>query len=88
MAWHCIIIDDGARRAAGAGAFVSALRRAYRDAGAPDGATAFINRGAASRFTFLLSPEASRLADNLLRRYEALACAQAPTLTRYVPLRL
>ena len=51
-------------------------------------AAAFINRGSASRFTFLLSPEAATVAGDLLRRYDALACERAPKLTRYAPLRL
>ncbi len=88
MSWHCIIIADNERRDARAAAFIHALRRAYRQAGAPAQATAFINRGSASRFTFLLSPETSTLADALLQRYDALACARAPALTRYAPLPL
>ena len=88
MSWYCVIIVDGEPRETRAVAFVSALRRAYRDAGEPDGAAAFINRGSASRFTFLLSPEAATLADALLRRHGALACQAAPNLTRYAPLPL
>jgi hypothetical protein len=88
MSWYCVIIIDSERREACAVAFVSALRRAWRSAGEPQGAAAFINRGSASRFTFLLSPEAATLAGDLLRRYDALACERAPKLTRYAPLRL
>ena len=88
MHWYCIIIVNGERRDACAVAFVSALRRAWRDAGRPAGAAAFINRGSASRFTFLLSPEAATAAVDLLRSYDALACEQAPNLHRYAPLRL
>jgi hypothetical protein len=51
-------------------------------------AAAFINRGSASRFTFLLSPEAASLDTRLLQRFDALACEQAPRLERYAPLRL
>ena len=88
MSWYCVIIVDGEPRDACAVAFVSALRRAWRDAGQPAGAAAFINRGSASRFTFLLSPAAATLAAGLLKRYDALACEQAPKLDRYAPLRL
>ena len=88
MAWYCIIIDDGEPREARAVEFVTSLRHAWRSAGRPAGATAFINRGAASRFTFLLSPAAATLATDLLRRHEGLACAQAPDLKRYAPLPL
>ena len=88
MSWYCVIIVDGAPRDARAVAFVSALRGAYRDAGEPEGAAAFINRGSASRFTFLLSPAAATLDSELLQRYDALACQQAPDLRRYAPLRL
>ena len=88
MTWYCVIIVDGESREACAVAFVSALRLAWRHAGAPEGAAAFINRGSASRFTFLLSPEAATLDAGLLRRYDALACQQAPNLSRYAPLRL
>ncbi len=88
MNWYCIIIVDGERRDACAVAFVSALRRAWRSAGQPRAATAFINQGSASRFTFLLSPEAATLDAGLLHRYDALACEQAPNLARYAPLRL
>ena len=88
MSWYCVIIVNGELRDIGAVAFVSALRSAYRDAGEPDGAAAFINRGSASRFTFLLSPAAATLDAGLLQRYDALACAQAPRLDRYAPLRL
>ena len=88
MTWYCVIIVDGEPREACAVAFVSALREAFRDAGQPAGASAFINRGSASRFTFLLSPEAAMLDATLLRRYDALACQQAPNLSRYAPLRL
>ena len=88
MSWYCVIIVDGEPRETRAVAFVSALRRAYRDAGEPDDAAAFINRGSASRSTFLLSPAAATLADDLLRRHGALACPQAPRLTRYAPLPL
>ena len=86
--WYCVIIVDGEPRETRAVAFVSALRLAWRSAGQPDGAAAFINRGSASRFTFLLSPEAATLAGELLRRYDGLACARAPNLSRYAPLRL
>ncbi len=88
MSWYCVIIIDGERRDACAVAFVSALRRAWRSAGEPQGVAAFINRGSASRFTFLLSPETARLAGDLLRRYDAQACARTPSLARYAPLRL
>ena len=88
MNWYCVIIVDGKPRRAGAVAFLSALRSAYQDAGQPDGAAAFVNRGSASRCTFLLSPEAATLAPALLRRHEATACQQAPNLRRYAPLPL
>ena len=88
MTWYCIIIDDGEPRAARAVAFVTSLRLAWRTAGKPAGAAAFINRGSASRFTVLLSPGAAKLADDLLRRYGASACQQAPNLSRYAPLPL
>ena len=88
MSWYCVIIVNGELRDIGAVAFVSALRLAYRDAGEPEGAAAFINRGSASRFTFLLSPAAATLDAGLLRRYDALVCQQAPNLSRYAPLRL
>ena len=88
MSWYCVIIVDGELRDTGAVAFVSALRSAFRDAGEPDGAAAFINRGSASRFTFVLSPEAATLDAGLLRRYDALACQQTPSLSRYAALRL
>ena len=88
MAWYCVIIDDGEPREARAVEFVRLLRHAWRSAGEPADATAFINRGSASRFTFLLSPAAATLATDLLRRHEASACTQAPNLNRYAPLRL
>jgi len=88
MSWYCVIIVDGELRDSGAVAFVSALRSAYRAAGGPEGAAAFVNRGSASRFTFLLSPAAAAVAADLLRRHDALACRQAPSLRRYAPLRL
>ena len=88
MSWYCVIIIDGERRDACAVAFVSALRLAWRSAGQPAGAAAFINRGSASRFTFLLTPEAATLAVDLSRRHDALACEQAPNLARYARLRL
>ena len=88
MSWYCIIIVDGESRETRAVSFVSALRSAYRRAGEPAGAAAFVNRGSASRFTFLLSPEAARCADDLLRRCNASACQQAPNLRRYAPLPL
>jgi hypothetical protein len=88
MSWCCIIIPEGERREVSAVAFVAALRKAWRDAGAPPGAAAFVNRGSASRFTFLLPPEVAAMTGELLGRYEATRCAQAPNLSRYVPLRL
>jgi hypothetical protein len=88
MSWYCVIIVDGEPRETRAVEFVSALRLAYRDAGQPEGAAAFVNRGSAARFTFLLSPAAATLASELLRRHDALACQQAPNLSRYAPLRL
>ena len=88
MAWYCIIIVDGEPRETRAVKFVTALRSAYRRAGEPAGAAAFVNRGSASRFTFLLSPEAATCASELLRRCNASACEQAPNLSRYAPLPL
>lgn len=88
MTWYCVIVDDGGPRAARAVEFVTSLRQAWRSAGQPADATAFINRGSASHFTFLLSPAAAMLAAELLRRHAASACAQAPRLHRYAPLRL
>ena len=88
MNWYCVIIADGEPRRSRAIDFVLALRSAWREAGQPRGATAFVNRGSASRLTFLLSPEAAILAPGLLRHYDALACAQAPNLRRYAPLPL
>jgi len=88
MSWYCIIIDDAAPRETRAVEFVVSLRRAWRSAGQPAEAAAFINRGAASRFTFLLSPGAAALDADLLRRHGASACAQAPRLSRYAPLPL
>jgi len=88
MNWYCVIIADGEPRQARAVDFVLALRSAWRSAGQPQGAAAFINRGSASRFTFLLSPKVAQVAPGLLRHYDALACAQAPNLRRYAPLPL
>jgi len=88
MNWYCVIIPDGAPRQTRAVDFVMALRSAWRDAGKPQGAAAFINRGSAARFTFLLSPEVAQLAPGLLRHYDALACERAPNLQRYAPLPL
>ena len=88
MNWYCVIIPDGEPRQSRAVDFVLALRSAWRDAGRPQAAAAFINRGSASRFTFLLSPEAATLAPGLLRHYDALACEHAPNLRRYAPLPL
>lgn len=88
MSWYCIIIVDGEPRETRAVSFVTALRSAWRAAGEPDGAAAFVNRGSASHFTFLLSPAAASCAAELLRRYGASACSQAPNLARYAPLRL
>jgi hypothetical protein len=88
MNWYCVIIEDGVPREARAVDFVTSLRHAWRRAGGPADATAFINRGSASRFTFLLSPAAASLATDLLRRHEASACARAPNLDRYASLRL
>lgn len=88
MPWCCIIIVDGERREACAVAFVAALRKAWRDGGEPAGAAAFVNRGSASRFTFLLTPEAVTMAGELLGRYDAVRCTQVPNLRRYAPLRL
>lgn len=88
MSWYCIIIVDGEPRETRAVKFVLALRSAWRAAGEPDGAAAFVNRGSASRFTFLLSPAAATFASDLLQRYGASACQQAPNLSRYAPLRL
>jgi hypothetical protein len=86
MSWYCVIIDDGVPREARAVAFLTALRRAWRSAGRPAEAAAFVNRGSASRLTFLLSPSAATFADDLLRRYGASACPRAPNLSRYAPL--
>ncbi len=88
MSWYCVIIVDGEPRQTRAVSFVSALRSAYRRAGEPAEAAAFVNRGSASRFTFLLSPAAATFAAELLRRHDALACPQAPRLDRYAPLPL
>jgi hypothetical protein len=88
MNWYCVIIADGEPRQPRAVDFVLALRSAWRNAGQPQGAAAFINRGSASRFTFLLSPEVAQVAPSLLRHYDALACEQAPNLRRYAPLPL
>ena len=88
LPWYCVIIADGEPRAARAVDFVTELRRAFRHAGEPDDASAFINRGAASRFTFVLSPAAATLADDLLRRYGASPCEAVPNLSRYAPLPL
>jgi len=88
MNWYCVIIADGEPRQPRAVDFVRALRSAWRKAGQPQGAAAFVNRGSASRLTFLLSPEVATLAPGLLRHYDALACAQAPNLRRYAPLPL
>lgn len=88
MNWYCVIIADALSRKSGSVAFLSALRSAYDDAGQPEAAKAFVNRGSASRFTFLLSPEAATLAPALLRRHDAIACQQAPNLRRYAPLPL
>ena len=88
MTWYCVIIADREPRQARAVDFVLALRSAWRDAGRPGDGAAFVNRGSASRFTFLLSPEVACRAPGLLRRYDALACAQAPNLRRYAPLPL
>ena len=88
MDWYCVIIAERTPRPAGAVAFLSALRSAYDDAGQPEAAKAFVNRGSASRHTFLLSPEAATLAPALLRRHDAMACPRAPDLKRYAPLPL
>jgi hypothetical protein len=48
----------------------------------------YFTRGSAQRTTFLLSPEASRLAADVLPRFDATACAQPPNLRRYAPLPL
>lgn len=79
MSWYCIIIVDGEPRETRAVKFVTALRSAYRRAGEPAGAAAFVNRGSASRFTFLLSPEAASCASDLLRHCTRRPANRRPT---------
>ena len=83
MHWYCIIIVDGERRDASPTDFVVALRRAWQEGGQPARAAAFVNRGSASRFTFVVSPEVAAIANDLLERYGATCCTREPKLTRY-----
>lgn len=82
------IIVEGERRDACAVAFVTALRRAWRDAGEPEGAAAFVNRGSASRCTFLLAGcrDAGKRAAATLRRAGLPARAQREPLRAAAPL--
>ena len=84
--WVLHIIVEGEQRDTHAVAFVTALRRAWRDAGEPEGAAAFVNRGSASRCTFLLSPGAATLASGLPRRAGLPAGAQREPLRAAAPL--
>jgi hypothetical protein len=88
MSWHCIIVinsDSGERETS---ALVVALETAYREAGQPADARVFVNRGSAARCTLLLSPEASRMANDMLDGYGAIACDETPRLHRYAALPL
>jgi hypothetical protein len=88
MGWTCIIVVDNGPRERESAGLVAALRHARRAAGDPPQAAVYFTRGSAQRTTFLLSPEASRLAADVLPRFDATACAQPPNLRRYAPLPL
>ena len=47
------------------------------------GSAVVVDRGSASRFTFVVSPEVASISGELLKRYGAICCEQEPSLTRY-----
>jgi hypothetical protein len=86
--WHLIDVPVSEFPVNEAADLIMAIESVYQAAGEPPEAEVFLRQGAVVRYTFLLSPELSRMAQDVLVQFDAVPCAQPSDLQSYARLYL
>ena len=88
MSWHRVIIkhrDDAHLSAQG---LMIPFIQQYREAGAPEGVSVYINRDDFGNRIYYFSSHASSLAKDLLHTFKATRCIAEPNLDKFKKIRL
>jgi hypothetical protein len=81
MTWQCVVVRDSDVAGDEASALIHAFASNYRRAGVPAGAKVYKGQSEAGDRLFYFSPEASALAKETLRKFEAAPCVALPNLS-------
>ena len=88
MPWHRVIIKYSEDAHLSAQGLMIPFMQHYREAGAPEGVTVYINRDDGGNRIYYFSSPASALAKDLLQTFEATRCPAEPNLERFRKIRL
>lgn len=80
MSWHRLVIQDSDVAHLSASSLMNEFAAAYRAAGVPRDASVYHGRSTQGERVFYFSPEASSIAEDVLRRFEATPCSEEPDL--------
>ncbi len=85
--WHLIRLSEGDLTTEAAD-LLMALESAYEEAGDPAEAQVFLAPRAVDHYTFLMSPEISRMVPEVLIQFDATPCPPPLDLADFSPLTL
>ena len=88
MAWHRVIIKHSADAHLSAQGLMIPFMQHYKEAGAPEGVSVYINRDDFGNRIYYFSSTASSLAEDLLHTFAATRCFAEPNLERFRKIRL
>ena len=88
MSWHRVIIKHSADAHLSAQGLMLPFVQQYREAGAPEGVSVYINRDDGGDRTYYFSSTASSLAKDLLHTFHATRCMAEPNLESCRKIRL
>jgi hypothetical protein len=88
MSWHRVIIKHSAEAHLSAQGLLIPFVQHYKEAGAPEGVSVYINRDDGRDRTYYFSSTASSLAQDLLQTFHATRCFAEPNLESFREIRL
>ena len=88
MPWHRVIIKNSEEAHLSAQGLMIPFIQKYKEAGIPEDVSVYISRDDLGDRIYYFSPNASAIAKDLLRTFEATRCFAEPNLDRFRKIRI